>query len=178
MHTDQVIRIETPVRDDDIKRLKVGDQIEIYGKIFTGRDAVLPVLKLWIERGELSKLGLSLDGSIIMHAGFSVAGFGPTTSNKEAIEQSIPALSSVGVKIHVGKGSLSEETAKALKRFNSVFVVTPPVTALLMETVRSKRVVAFKNEGMEALHEVEVEGLPAIVAIAHGKSIFGSRKVE
>jgi fumarate hydratase subunit beta len=113
-----------------------------------------------------------------MHAGFSVAGFGPTTSNKEAIEGSIPALASAGVRIHLGKGSLSEKTMKALERFNSVFAVTPPVTALLMEKVKSKRIIAFPKEGMEAMHEVEVKGLPAIIAIAQGASIFGTRKVE
>jgi len=36
----------------------------------------------------------------------------------------------------------------------------------------SQRVVAFKNEGMEAFFEVAVKDFPAIVAIAHGKSIF------
>ena len=33
-------------------------------------------------------------------------------------------------------------------------------------------VVAFPEEGMEALHEIEVENFPAIVAIAHGESIY------
>ncbi|MDO9545053.1 MAG: fumarate hydratase C-terminal domain-containing protein, partial [Synergistaceae bacterium] len=32
--------------------------------------------------------------------------------------------------------------------------------------------VAFPEEGMEALHEIEVENFPAIVAIAHGESIY------
>lgn len=173
MRSFNILKIRTPVSDDDVRRLQVGNRIEIYGKIFTGRDAVLPILRSWIEGGELDrKLSVSLNGAVIMHAGFSVAGFGPTTSNKEAIERSIPALASAGVKIHIGKGSLSEETVKALKDFNSIFAVTPPVTALLMNTVKSKRIVAFENEGMEAMHELEVEGLPAIVAIAHGESIF------
>jgi len=170
--------IRTPVDDDVIRRLRVGDSIEIHGKIFTGRDAVLPVLQRMIVEKNPNELISRLKGAVIIHAGFSVAGFGPTTSNKEAIENSIPALASVGVKIHIGKGSLSEKTMKALERFNSIFAVTPPVTALLMEKVNSKRVVAFENEGMEAMHELEVEGIPAIVAIAHGESIFGSRKVE
>jgi fumarate hydratase subunit beta len=32
--------------------------------------------------------------------------------------------------------------------------------------------VAFKEEGMEALYEINVTGFPAIVAVAHGKTIF------
>ena len=39
-----MIRVETPISKNVIKGLKVGDQIEIYGKIFCGRDAVLPKL--------------------------------------------------------------------------------------------------------------------------------------
>jgi len=38
----------------------------------------------------------------------------------------------------------------------------------------SQRVAAFKKEGMEALYEVEVKGFPAIIAIAHGKTIFAT----
>jgi fumarate hydratase subunit beta len=49
------------------------------------------------------------------------------------------------------------------------------VTALFADKIVSKRVAAFKEEGMEALYEVKVKGLPAIVAIAQGKSIFERR---
>ncbi len=167
-----MVKIETPVNDEILNRLNVGDSIEIYGKIFTGRDAVLPILRRKIEEGKTDELISKLQGAIIMHAGFSVAGFGPTTSGKEAIQESMPALARAGVKIHLGKGSLKEETIEALNRFKSIFAVVPPVTALLMKKVKSKRVIAFEHEGMEAMHEIEVEGLPAIVTIAHGKSII------
>lgn len=173
----RIVKITTPLDDNVVKKLRVADKIEIYGKILTGRDVVLPVLKAMIEQRQENDLIAKLKGSVVMHAGFSVAGFGPTTSNKEAIEESIPALASVGVKIHLGKGSLSEKTVEALDRFNSIFAVTPPVTALLMEKVKTNNVIAFEKEGMEAMHEIEVDGLPAIVAVAHGASIFGTRKV-
>ena len=42
--TKGVVRLKTPLTDDEISKLKVGDQIEIDGKIFCGRDAVLPKL--------------------------------------------------------------------------------------------------------------------------------------
>ena len=38
--------------------------------------------------------------------------------------------------------------------------------------MRSKRIIAFAEEGMEALHEIDVVSFPAIVAMAHGESIF------
>ena len=161
--------IKTPITDNVIEDLKVGDKIEIRGKIFTGRDAALPKLVRSLKSGE--KL-IEIEGSVIMHTAVSDAGISPTTSNKEEIEESIPYLSKAGVKIHIGKGGLSENTIKALDEFGSIFVVTPPAAALLTSKVVSRQVAAFEEEGMEAIYELEVDGLPSIVAIAHGKSIY------
>jgi len=161
--------IKTPVTDDVIADLKVGDKIEIHGKIFTGRDAALPKLVKSLKNSE--KL-IDINGSVIMHTAVSDAGISPTTSNKEEIEESIPYLSKAGVKIHIGKGNLSEETIKALDNEGSIFVVTPPAAALLTSKVKSRRVAAFEEEGMEAIYELEVDGLPGIVAVAHGKSLY------
>ncbi|MEL7671182.1 fumarate hydratase C-terminal domain-containing protein [Methanobacterium sp.] len=161
--------IRTPVTCNVIEDLKVGDRIEIHGKIYTGRDAALPKLIKSIKNGE--KL-IDIEGSAIMHTAVSDAGISPTTSNKEEIEESIPFLSEVGVKIHIGKGGLGEETINALDKWGSIFVVTPPAAALLTSKVVSKQVAAFEEEGMEAIHELVVDGLPGIVAIAHGESIY------
>lgn len=161
--------IKTPVTRDVIDDLKVGDKIEIHGKIFTGRDAALPKLVRSLKNGE--KI-IEIEGSVIMHTAVSDAGISPTTSNKAEIEESIPYLSKEGVKVHIGKGSLSEETIKALDKEGSIFVVTPPAAALLTSKVVSRCVAAFEEEGMEAIYELEVDGLPGIVAIAHGKSIY------
>ena len=169
---EKAIRIKTPLDDRTIRSLKAGDPIEIDGKIYCGRDAVLPRLVQLIESSELDRIKLNLQGSVIFHTAVSRAGIGPTTSNKVEIEGSIPALSKAGVRIHLGKGSLSPETVVELDKNHSIFAITPPVTALFSDKILSQRVVAFKKEGMEAMYEVEVRGFPAIVAIAHGKTIF------
>jgi fumarate hydratase subunit beta len=171
-----VVRLKTPLGDDEIRRLKVGDQIEIDGSIYCGRDAVLPKLVGLIEKNELGRMKIDLRGAVIFHTAVSPAGIGPTTSNKVEIEGSIPALSKAGVKIHLGKGSLSQKTVEELKRYHSLFAITPPVTALFSDKMISQRVAAFKEEGMEALYEVEVKGFPAIIAIAHGETIFSGHQ--
>lgn len=169
------MKIQMPVDDERIRELRVYDMVEIYGPIFTGRDAVLPKVVKCIEEGTCEKRGIFLRGSAVFHTAVSPAGIGPTSSNKLDIEGSIPALSAAGVKMHIGKGSLKRETVEALKKYNSIFLVTPPSTALLTSTMKKKRVVAFPEEGMEALYEVEVEKFPAIVAIAGGVSIYDER---
>src|SRR5512143_2455348 len=114
----KVVKLRTPADDRDIKALKVGDPIEIDGKIYCGRDAVLPQLAGYAERNELHKIKVNLTGAVIFHTAVSPAGIGPTTSNKVEIEGSMPLLSRAGVKIHVGKGSLSPRTVQELERNN------------------------------------------------------------
>ena len=160
--------LTTPITDDDISGLNVGDKITISGTIYTGRDAALPQLVGLVNEDNVP---FDLNGSAIMHTAFSDAGIAPTTSSKVEIESSIDALSRAGVKIHIGKGMLSDETAKTLKDNNSIFVITPPVAALLTSKVQDKKCVLFEWEGMEAMFKLKVDKIPGIVAIANGEKI-------
>ncbi len=160
--------LTTPIGDDDLEGLTIGDQISISGTIYTGRDAALPQLVRLIEKDEVP---FDLNGAVIMHTAFSDAGIAPTTSSKVEIESSIPQLSKSGVKVHIGKGMLSDETVLKLNENNSIFVITPPVAALLTNKVLEKKCVLFENEGMEAMFELKVENIPGIVAIHKGKKI-------
>ncbi|MBQ9160746.1 MAG: fumarate hydratase C-terminal domain-containing protein [Methanobrevibacter sp.] len=160
--------LTTPITDDDLTNLKVGDQITISGTIYTGRDAALPQLVELVKNDEVP---FDLTGSVIMHTAFSEAGIAPTTSSKVEIESSIPILSENGVKIHVGKGMLNENTVNSLNENNSIFVITPPVAALLTNKVLKKECDLFENEGMEAMFKLKVDKIPGIVAIKDGEVI-------
>lgn len=163
-----MIKLKTPMTNEDIEKLKVGDKVLISGEIYTGRDAVLPKLVKLIE--ERNKLPFSIKGSVFLHTAVSVAGISPTSSNKEEIESSIIPLSDSGVKIHIGKGSLSSDTIKHLK--TSVFVVTPSIAGFLTKTIIHKEIVAFEEEGIEAIFKLKVKDFPGLVATTKGKSIF------
>ena len=167
-----MIRLEPPISQEQIQDLKICDQFEIYGRVLCGRDAVLPKLVRMIRENDPILEEIGLEGAVIFHTAVSPAGIGPTTSNKAEIEESIPELAAAGVRIHLGKGSVGPHTIEALTANNSVFAVTPPVTALFSHRMKSSKVVAFPEEGMEALYAIEVEGLPGIVAAAHGRNIF------
>jgi len=169
-------KICIPDKNGVANELKVGDNILISGKIYCGRDAVLPKVLALSDEDRREKYGIDLEGSLIFHTAVSRAGIGPTSSNKFEIESSIPILSSLGVKVHLGKGKLKDETIKALKENNSIYAIIPPVTALLKSKTISSRVVAFPELGMEALYELEVEEFPAVVAAAHGESLYDKNK--
>lgn len=164
--------LKTPIQKNVLCSLTIGEMVTISGYIYTGRDAVLPKIVSMIEEGSLDRYGINLEGSVIFHTAVSPAGVGPTSSNKYDIESTIPMLSSAGVKMHLGKGELSKDTINALDKYGSVYAVIPPVTALLNSMTISTKVVAFPELGMEAFHLLEVKDYPAIIAIAHGKSIY------
>ena len=164
--------ISTPISKAVVKDLRVGDVISISGYIYTGRDAVLPKIVKAAEEGKLSELGIDLQGSVIFHTAVSPAGVGPTSSNKLEIESSFEPLSKAGVKLHLGKGAISPATVQALKENNAVFAVIPPVTALLESQTLEREIVAFPELGMEAFHRIRVENYQAIIAAAHGESIY------
>ena len=165
-------RISFPIDDETISGLKAGEKVLISGKIFCGRDMVLPKIVKMIEDGSIEDAPFSLKGSLIFHTAVSRAGVGPTSSNKYEIESTMETLSKAGVKMHLGKGELSKKTAEILSENNAVFAVIPPVTALLNDRTKAQKVVAFKELGMEAFYELEVEDFPAVIAIASGESIY------
>lgn len=164
--------LTTPISDETINSLKVGDTVTISGYILCGRDAVLPRVLQMIEDGRVADLGVDLHGQVIFHTAVSPAGVGPTSSNKLEIESSIAPLSKAGIKLHLGKGQLHKETIEALDKYNAVYAVIPPVTALLGAKTSEERVVAFPELGMEALHLIKVDRYPAIIGAAHGRSIY------
>lgn len=166
------IELTTPLSEEIISSLNVGDMIYLSGEIFCGRDAVLPKIVKMLENGTISQLGADLQGGVMFHTAVSPAGVGPTSSNKLEIESSIAPLSEGGIKLHLGKGALHPETINALNKYNSVYAVIPPVTALLGQQTLSQCVVAFPELGMEALHMLKVERFPAIIAAAKGRSIY------
>ena len=164
--------LKTPISDEDIDKLSVGDTVTISGYILCGRDAVLPKVLEMINNGTVEELGVDIRGQVIFHTAVSPAGVGPTSSNKLEIESSIAPLSAAGIKLHLGKGSLHPETIEALDKYNAVYAVIPPVTALLGAKTSEQRVVAFPELGMEALHIIKVDKYPAIIGAAHGRSIY------
>lgn len=167
-----MIELATPISEQSISQLKVGEVVSISGDIFCGRDAVLPRICKEIEEGTWGQRGIDLQGGVIFHTAVSPAGVGPTSSNKLEIESSFETLSKAGIKLHLGKGAIKPETVKVLADNNSVFAIIPPVTALLESQTLERECVAFPELGMEALYRIRVENYQAIIAAAKGVSIY------
>ena len=168
-----IIELTTPFSEETIAQLKVGGVVSITGNIFCGRDAVLPRICNELVAGLWNQRGIDLQGGVIFHTAVSPAGVGPTSSNKLEIESSFETLSKIGgIKMHLGKGAIKPETVKMLAENNAVFAIIPPVTALLESQTLERECVAWSELGMEALYRIKVNNYQAIIAAAHGESIY------
>lgn len=167
-----MVELKTPILKEQIKQLKVGEQVYITGDILCGRDAVLPKIVELIKTNKLKDSGIELEGSVVFHTAVSKAGVGPTSSNKYEIESSFEELSRAGVRIHLGKGQIQKETIEGLKKNDSAFAVIPPVSALLGANTKESQCIAFEELGMEALYRLRVERYPAIIGAVNGGSIY------
>ena len=167
-----MLRLSTPFTETDVAQMDVGDMLYISGYIFCGRDAVLPKIVNEIREGALDP-HIDLRGEVIFHTAVSPAGVGPTSSSKLEIEASMVPLSKyAGIKMHLGKGKIKDETVRALAEMNAVYAVIPPITALLESRTSNRVCVAHGELGMEAFYRIRVENYPVIIAAARGRSIY------
>lgn len=166
-----MIKINVPYVGTDL-HLCAGDLVQLTGTIYCGRDMVLPHIMEYADNGTLKDYGVDLNGAVIFHTAVSCAGIAPTTSSKPEIEGSILPLSKHGVKFHLGKGLISQETIDGLKEAGAYFLITPPVAALLTAQMSECKCVVHPEFGMEGFYEIQVQDFPAIVAVANGETIF------
>ena len=161
------IRLTTPLSDEDVENLKIGDRVLINGVIYTGRDAAHKRLSDLLKAGK--DLPFDVHGQIIYYVGPTPAkpgrvfgSAGPTTSYR--MDAYAPALIEKGLKGMIGKGMRSDQVKEAMKHHKSVyFAATGGAGALLAKRVKKAEVVAYDDLGPEAIRKLEVEDLPVIV---------------
>ncbi len=175
-----MIELKTPVAEETIRSLKVGDEVQISGTIFTGRDVVHKYLH---EGGKLPP-EVNLRGMILYHCGpvvmkdeqgaWKVTAAGPTTSIREEPYQ-WQVIRDYGLRGVIGKGGMGEKTVAACKEHGCVYLhAVGGAAQVLAECVKKVQSVHFLKEfgSPEAIWEFLVEGFPAVVTIdAHGNSL-------
>jgi fumarate hydratase subunit beta len=163
----EAIRLKTPLRDEDVERLKIGDRVFINGVIYTGRDAAHKRLFDLLRDGK--ELPFDIRGQIIYYVGPTPAkpgqvfgSAGPTTSYR--MDAYSPTLIEKGLKGMIGKGMRSDAVKKAMRKYKAVyFAATGGAGALLAKRVKRAEIVAYEDLGPEAIRKLDVEDLPVIV---------------
>jgi len=165
-------RLRTPLSEEEVRALRIGDEVMIEGTVVTARDVAH---KFMVEKRP-DFLRPILHGALIYHCGpivkreaegYRVVSAGPTTSSREEPYQAdvIETYRVAGV---IGKGGMGEKTSEALKRFGAVYLhAVGGAGALLAQCVRRVRDVLMLEEfGVpEAFWVLEVQDFPAVVTM-------------
>ena len=163
------IRIQTPLTEEQSRKLKAGDMVLISGKIYSARDAAHKVMTEALARGE--ELPIDWHDKIVYYLGPSpakpgdpIGSAGPTTSGR--MDAYTPTMLDQGSKGMIGKGSRKPEVIESMKK-NGVtyFAAVGGAAALIAKSIKKYDVIAYADLGPEALAELTVEDFPAIVVI-------------
>jgi fumarate hydratase subunit beta len=170
-------RLTTPLTEDKIKDLKVGDTVLITGSIYTARDAAHKKLIELIDRGE--ELPINIKDSIIYYVGptpakpgMVIGSAGPTTSYR--MDDYSPKLLNLGLRGMIGKGERSAEVIGAMVKNKAVyFAAIGGAAALIGKCVKKVELVAYEELGAEAIRRFEVEDMPVVVVIdSEGNNLY------
>jgi fumarate hydratase subunit beta len=165
---EKVTRITTPLTDDVLEKLHIGDRVLITGTLFTARDAAHKRLAELVQDGKA--LPFDIKGAIIYYVGPTppkpgrvIGSAGPTSSYR--MDSYSPLLIAQGLKGMIGKGARGKPVVEAMKKYKAVyFVATGGAGALISKTIKKAEVVTYGDLGAEAIRKLEVENFPVLVA--------------
>jgi len=175
------ISINTPLKDDVLEKLKIGDKVLISGIIYSARDAAHKRLVELLSNGK--EPPFDLRGQIIYYVGptppkqgMVIGSAGPTTSYR--MDPYTPALLARGLKGMVGKGFRGKEVIEAIKKYKAVyFAATGGAGAFISKTIKKVKIVAYEDLGTEAIRRMEVKDFPAIlVNDIYGNDLYDQAK--
>lgn len=170
------VRLTTPISEEQIRSLRVGDVVVIDGMIHTGRDALHKYL---MDHDS----PVDLQGSVIYHCGpvmlkdeqgeWHVKAAGPTTSIREEPYQG-DIIKKFGIRAVIGKGGMGAKTLKALQEHGGVYLNAiggaAQYYAQCLEKVEGVDLMEFGIP--EAMWHLKCKGFAAIVTMdSHGNSL-------
>ena len=163
------IRIQTPLTEEQSRKLKAGDSVLITGTIYSARDAAHKAMTEALARGE--KLPIDWHDQIVYYLGPSpakpgdpIGSAGPTTSGR--MDAYTPTMLDQGIKGMIGKSSRKPEVVESMKKNGTTyFAAVGGAAALIAKSIKKYEVIAYPELGPEALAALTVEDFPAIVVI-------------
>lgn len=159
---------------------RCGETLLLSGRLLTGRDAAHRRLVELLREGK--ELPVDLSGRVIYYVGpvravrdEVVGPAGPTTSSRmdDFAEE---VLASTGIYAMIGKAERGPAAIDSIVRHRTPYMIAVGGAAyLISKAIKSSRVLAFEDLGMEAIHEFVVHDMPVIMAVdVRGESIHES----
>ncbi len=171
------ISLTTPLKDEDLDKLKAGDMVLLSGAIYTGRDSAHKRMIQALDNSE--DLPFDPRGQVIYYVGPTpappgrpIGAAGPTTSGR--MDAYAPRLIELGLKGMIGKGARSREVIDACIKHKTVyFGAIGGAGALASQRITAAEVIAWEDLGPEAVRRLTVEEFPLVVINdVHGGDLF------
>jgi fumarate hydratase class I len=172
------------VTKEDVQSWKPGEVILLNGKLLTGRDAAHKRLTEMLDQDQ--PLPVDFHGRFIYYVGpvdpvrdEVVGPAGPTTATRMD-KFTRQMLAETGLLGMVGKAERGPAAIEAIRDHKAVYLMAVGGAAYLVaKAIRSSRVVAFEDLGMEAIYEFEVKDMPVTVAVdSQGSSVHQTGPAE
>jgi len=169
--------LNSPIKDDSLEKLNIGDRVYLNGVIYTARDSAHKRMIDALDEGK--ELPFEIAGSVIYYVGPTparpgnvIGSAGPTTSYR--MDKYAPRLLDLGLKGMIGKGNRSDDVIRSIVKNKAVyFAATGGVGALISKCIVKSEVIAFEELGPEAIRRLEVKNFPVIVVIdTNGKNLY------
>ena len=172
------VNLDTITRED-IAGWQPGERLLLSGRLLTGRDAAHKRMVDLLNSGEGLPAGVDLRGRFIYYVGpvdpvgdEVVGPAGPTTATRmdKFTEQMLAETGLIGM---IGKAERGPVAIEAIRRHQAVYLMAVGGAAYLVaKAIKSSRLVAFADLGMEAIREFEVLDMPVTVAVdSRGESV-------
>lgn len=157
---------------DVVRSWKAGERLLLTGKMLTGRDAAHKRIADLFASGQGLPDGVDFTNRVIYYVGpvdpvrdEAVGPAGPTTATRmdKFTEMMLEKTGLIGM---IGKAERGPVGLEAIKKHQAAYLMAVGGAAYLVsKAIRSSRVVAFEDLGMEAIYEFDVENMPVTVAV-------------
>ena len=163
----------------ELQTWKVGETLLLSGKILTGRDAAHKRIQDLLAHGKPLPEGVDFNNRFIYYVGpvdavrdEVVGPAGPTTSTRmdKFTDMMLGKTGLIGM---IGKSERGPQAIASIREHQAVYLMAVGGAAYLVsKAIKSARVVAFPELGMEAIYEFEVQDMPVTVAVdSQGQNI-------
>ena len=158
---------------EEVASWKPGQTLLLNGKMLTGRDAAHQRIRDMLNKGE--KLPVDFTRRVIYYVGpvdpvgdEAVGPAGPTTATRmDGFTEMM--LSQTGLIAMIGKAERGPIAIEAIKKHRSAYLMAVGGAAYLVSSaIKTAKVVAFADLGMEAIYEFDVQDMPVTVAVDAG----------
>ncbi len=165
------VNLDTLTRAE-VATWKAGDRLLLNGRLLTGRDAAHKRIADLYASGEGLPPGVDFTDRIIYYVGpvdpvrdEAVGPAGPTTATRmDKFTEMM--LEKTGLIAMIGKAERGPTGLEAIRKHKAAYLMAVGGAAYLVsKAIRSSRVVAFAELGMEAIYEFDVEQMPVTVAV-------------